>query len=107
MENIDLIQILNNLEGQVAELEGMISEPSGLFSQSSVTNMFKNNTAQARANGSNVLFQAVKEVETKFKGLMQMEEVFPAESRIDALNRRFAYCGQHLITMITMIEEWG
>jgi len=107
MTNTELNQILNNLEGQVTELEGMISEPSGQFSQSSVTNLFKNNTASARANGSNVLFQAVKEVEAKSKGLMQMEEVFPAEPRIVDLKRRFAYCGQHLIAMITMIEEWG
>jgi hypothetical protein len=107
MTNTELDQILNNLKGQLIELESMIAEPSGNFCKSNVTRMFKDNSASARANGSNVLFQAVKEVEVKAKGLMELETMFPADSRIPALKRGFAGCGQHLISMITMMEEWG
>jgi len=106
MTYTEINQIINNLQQQVTELEDMISEPAGQFCKSSITKMFKNNTSSARVNGSNVLFHTVKEVEVKSKGLMQMEEMFLTESRISDLKRRFAYCGQHLIAMITMMEEW-
>ena len=104
MTNTELNQILDNLGGQAGELESMIAEPAGNFCKSSITKMFKDNTASARTNGSNVLFQAVKEVEVKAKGLMELETVFPSDSRIPTLKRRFAVCGQHLVSMITMME---
>jgi len=106
MNTTECKKILDSLEEQMKELEKMIAEPSGNFCKSSVIKMFKNNTASARTNGSNILFQAVKEIEVKVKGLIELEILFPSESRITSLKRRYATCGQHLISMINMMEEW-
>ena len=102
----EINEIIRNLKSQLEELEGMIAEPNGIFSKSQVTRMFKNHTSRARANAIIPLYKAVKDVEAKVKDLEKMESEFPSNSHITELKQKFAYCGQHIISIINMIEEW-
>ena len=106
MADNELQQFLDEIEDQLIELERMISEPVGQFSKSNIENMFRENTAEACENGQVVLYQAIKEVETKVNGLTGVESSFPSEPLIGDIKQRYARCGYHLVTMINMIDEW-
>jgi hypothetical protein len=103
-ENNEIIRIAEN---DLIELESMIAEPNGIFSISETTRMFKNHTSIARANAIVPLYKAVKEVAEEIKGLEILEKDFPHNSHVIDIKRRYARCGQHLISIINMIEEWG
>ena len=103
----EINEIIRSLKSQLEELESMIDEPNGVFCKSRITTMFKNHTSTARANAIIPLYKAVKEVAEKVKGLDTMISEFPSNSHFIELRRKFAYCGQHLISVINMIEEWG
>ena len=105
MTNNELNEIIHSLESQIIELESLIT--NGNFSKNEVISKFKNNTSSARATGINVLFATVKEVAEKTNVIAEIEKAFPLEHKITQLKIRFARCGQHLIEMISLMEEWG
>ena len=96
--------LLDNLEQQIVELENLVFE--GNFSENELTKMFKNNTANIRKNGIAILYQTVKDIGEKVNGLIELEKIFPNEPRITKVKNRFAYCGQHFVTMINLMETW-
>lgn len=105
MSNNELNEIIRNMENQIRELENLVA--NGGFSKNEVVRIFKDNTPSARAGGINILYNAVTEVAEKAKGLEKLEQMFPTEPSVTELKKRFARCGQYLISMINMIEEWG
>ena len=105
MSSNEINEIIRNMENQIRELESLVAD--GCFSKSEVTRMFKGCAPNEKANGISILHGAVTEVAEKAQGLDNLERMFPSEPRIPDLKKRFAICGQHLISMINMMEEWG
>ena len=105
MTSSEINKMVAVLEEQLLDLEDMNANRQ--FSKKEIIEAFKNNTSSARANGINVLSTAVKEAAERVEFLNKIEQAFPSESRVSGLKRRFAACGQHLIDMINMMEEWG
>ena len=105
MSNSELNAALNEVESGLNELENLLAD--GAFSRNQITSMLKNNTSSARENGKNVLFSAIKQVGTHCENLENLKNMFPNETRIASLLRRYAFCGQQLLENYNMVESWG